>query len=40
MPNTLMLAKTNELFTRASNARHQATTDQAWLTSTWGDTAA
>jgi hypothetical protein len=35
-PYTLVLAKTDELFTRASNARHQAVTDLAWLRSTWG----
>lgn len=36
-PYTLVLTKTDELFTRATNARHQAATDLAWLTSTWGD---
>jgi hypothetical protein len=35
-PYTLVLTKTDELFTRASNARHQAETDLAWLSSTWG----
>ena len=33
-PYTLVLTKTEELFTRAANARHKATTDLAWLTST------
>ena len=33
-PYTLVLTKTNELFTRATNARHKAATDLAWLTST------
>jgi hypothetical protein len=37
-PYTLVLAKTDELFTRASNARHQAVTDLAWLRSTWDGT--
>ncbi len=36
-PYTLVLTKTNALFTRATQARHQAVTDLAWLTSTWGD---
>ncbi|MGI8814370.1 MAG: 2OG-Fe(II) oxygenase [Pseudonocardia sp.] len=36
-PYTLVLTKTDELFTRATNARHQAVTDLAWLTSTQGD---
>jgi hypothetical protein len=36
-PYTLVLTKTNELFTRATTARHTAETDLAWLTSTWGD---
>jgi hypothetical protein len=35
-PYTLTLTKTNELFTRAMNARHKAVTDLAWLTSTRG----
>ena len=35
-PYTLVLAKTDELFTRASDARHQAVIDLAWLKSTWG----
>jgi hypothetical protein len=34
-PYTLVLTKTDELFIRASNARHQAVTDLAWLRSTW-----
>lgn len=36
-PYTLVLTKTDELFTRAATARHTATTDLAWLTSTWAD---
>jgi hypothetical protein len=36
-PYTLVLTKTDALFTRAKNARQQAVTDLAWLTSTWGD---
>jgi hypothetical protein len=36
-PYTLVLTKTDALFTRATQARHQAVTDLAWLTSTWGD---
>jgi hypothetical protein len=36
-PYTLVLTKTDALFTRAENARQQAKTDLAWLTSTWGD---
>jgi hypothetical protein len=36
-PYTLVLTKTDELFTRATNARHKAMTDLAWLTSTRGD---
>jgi predicted 2-oxoglutarate/Fe(II)-dependent dioxygenase YbiX len=36
-PYTLVLTKTDELFTRATNARDQAVTDLALLTSTWGD---
>jgi hypothetical protein len=36
-PYTLVLTKTDELFTRATNARHQAVIDLAWLTSTWDD---
>jgi hypothetical protein len=35
-PYTLVLTKTEELFTRAANTRHKAITDLAWLTSTWG----
>ena len=34
-PYTLLLTKTDELFTRASTARHHAETDFAWLRSTW-----
>ncbi|HKS47973.1 MAG TPA: 2OG-Fe(II) oxygenase [Amycolatopsis sp.] len=37
-PYTLVLTKTDALFTRAKNARQQAVTDLAWLTSTWGTT--
>jgi hypothetical protein len=33
-PYTLMLTKTDELFTRASDARHRAVSDLAWLGST------
>jgi hypothetical protein len=36
-PYTLVLTKTDALFTRAENARQQAKADLAWLTSTWGD---
>jgi hypothetical protein len=36
-PYTLVLTKTDELFTRAKNTRQQAITDLAWLTSTFGD---
>ena len=36
-PYTLVLTKTDELFGRATNARHKAMTDLAWLTSTWDD---
>jgi hypothetical protein len=36
-PYTLVLTKTDELFTLAKNARHTAMTDLAWLTSTWCD---
>jgi hypothetical protein len=36
-PYTLVLTKTDELFTRATTARHTAMTDLAWLTSTWSD---
>jgi len=36
-PYTLVLAKTDELFTREKDARHKAVTDLAWLTSAWGD---
>lgn len=32
-PYTLVLRKTDELFTRAANARHKALTDLEWLTS-------
>ncbi len=39
-PYTLVLTKTDELFTRATTARHQADTDLAWLTSTWSDVSA
>ncbi|HWE88225.1 MAG TPA: hypothetical protein VG317_02025, partial [Pseudonocardiaceae bacterium] len=35
-PYTLVLTKTDALFARAENARRQAVTDLAWLTSTWG----
>jgi hypothetical protein len=35
-PYTLVLTKTEELFTRAENTRDKAMTDLAWLTSTWG----
>ncbi|MCA1677315.1 MAG: hypothetical protein LC799_35760, partial [Actinobacteria bacterium] len=35
-PYTLVLTKTDELFTRATNARRKAVTDLAWLTSTLG----
>lgn len=35
-PYTLVLTKTNELFTRATRARLSAETDLAWLASTWG----
>jgi hypothetical protein len=35
-PYTLVLRKTDELFTRATTARHTAATDLAWLTSTSG----
>ena len=34
-PYTLLLTKTDELFTHASTARHHAETDFAWLRSTW-----
>lgn len=34
-PYTLVLTKTDELFTRATTARHTAETDLAWLTSIW-----
>jgi hypothetical protein len=36
-PYTLVLTKTDELFTRQEDARHKAVTDLAWLTSAWGD---
>jgi hypothetical protein len=36
-PYTLTLIKTDELFARAANARQEAETDLAWLTSTWTD---
>jgi hypothetical protein len=39
-PYTLVLTKTDELFTRATTARHTAMTDLAWLTSTWGNASA
>jgi hypothetical protein len=32
-PYTLMLTKTDDPFTRATNARDKAVTDLAWLTS-------
>ena len=32
-----MLTKTDELFTREKDARRNAMTDLAWLTSAWGD---
>jgi hypothetical protein len=35
-PYTLVLTKTDELFTRGKNARHQAVTDLEWLRSAWG----
>ena len=34
-PCTLVLTKTEELFTREKDARHKAMTDLAWLTSAW-----
>ena len=34
-PYTLVLTKTDELFTRDANARQRAVTDLAWLASTW-----
>ena len=36
-PYTLVLTKTDELFTREKDARHTAVTDLAWLTPAWGD---
>jgi hypothetical protein len=36
-PYTLVLTKTGELFTREKDARRNAVTDLAWLTSAWGD---
>ena len=36
-PYMLVLTKTDELFTREKDARHNAVTDLAWLTSAWGD---
>ncbi len=39
-PYTLVLTKTDALFIRATNARQQAVTDLAWLTSTWGNSPA
>jgi hypothetical protein len=36
-PYTLVLTKTDDLFTRQKDARHKAVADLAWLTSTWGD---
>ncbi|HEX6519570.1 MAG TPA: 2OG-Fe(II) oxygenase [Streptosporangiaceae bacterium] len=37
-PYTLMLTKTDELFTREKDKQHQAVTELAWLTTVWGDT--
>ena len=34
---TLVLTKTEELFAREKDARQQAVSDLAWLTSAWGD---
>jgi hypothetical protein len=34
-PYTLVLTKTSELFTRATNTREKAEADLAWLTSSW-----
>jgi hypothetical protein len=39
-PYTLVLTKTDELFTRATDARRKAETDLEWLTSTRGDASA
>ena len=39
-PYTLVLTKTDELFTRARTARHTAETDLAWLTATRDDVSA
>ena len=36
-PYMLVLTKTEELFAREKDARQQAVTDLAWLTSAWGD---
>jgi len=36
-PYTLVLTKTDELFTRQKDARHKAVTDLTWLRSAWGD---
>jgi hypothetical protein len=36
-PYTLVLTKTDELFTREKDARHKAVTDLVWLASAWGD---
>ena len=36
-PYTLVLTKTGELFAREKDARQQAVSDLAWLTSAWGD---
>jgi hypothetical protein len=36
-PDTLVLTKTDELFTRARTAWHTAEIDLAWLTATWDD---
>ncbi len=36
-PFTLVLTKTEELFTREKDGRHKAVTDLAWLTSAWSD---
>ena len=36
-PYTLVLTKTEELFAREKDARQQAVSDLAWLTSAWGE---
>ena len=36
-PYTLVLTKTDELFTREKDTRHKAVTDLTWLRSAWGD---